>query len=53
MPNHTHLIAVPETEEGLRLAIGEAHRRYSAMINREKREKGTDLFSSVDAGAGK
>lgn len=36
MPNHTHLIAVPETEEGLRLAIGEAHRRYSAMINRRQ-----------------
>jgi len=33
MPNHTHLIAVPETEEGLRRAIGEAHRRYSVMIN--------------------
>ena len=28
MPNHIHLIAVPETEEGLRMAIGEAHRRY-------------------------
>ncbi|MFH0783658.1 MAG: transposase [Pseudomonadota bacterium] len=36
MPNHTHLIAVPETEEGLRMAIGEAHRRYSAMINRRQ-----------------
>lgn len=31
--NHVHLIAVPEREEGLRIAIGEAHRRYSAMIN--------------------
>ena len=29
MPNHTHLIAVPSTEEGLRWAIGEAHRRYT------------------------
>ena len=29
MPNHVHLIMVPETEEGLRLAIGEAHRRYT------------------------
>jgi putative transposase len=36
MPNHTHLIAVPETEEGLRMAIGEAHRRYSVMINRRQ-----------------
>ncbi len=25
MPNHTHLIAVPSSEEGLRRAIGEAH----------------------------
>jgi len=33
MPNHVHLIAVPETEDGLRLGIGEAHRRYSRMIN--------------------
>jgi len=28
MPNHVHLIAVPESEDGLRLTIGEAHRRY-------------------------
>ena len=27
MPNHIHLIAVPPSEEGLRLAIGEAHQR--------------------------
>lgn len=40
MPNHTHLIAVPETEEGLRLAIGEAHRRYSVMINRRQKWTG-------------
>jgi len=40
MPNHIHLIAVPETEEGLRRAIGEAHRRYSVMINRRQRWTG-------------
>ena len=40
MPNHVHLIAVPETEEGLRLAIGEAHRRYSVMINRRQKWTG-------------
>jgi putative transposase len=40
MPNHIHLIAVPETEEGLRLAIGEAHRRYSSMINRRQKWTG-------------
>jgi putative transposase len=33
MPNHVHLIAVPEDEEGLRRAIGEAHKRYSFRIN--------------------
>ena len=33
MPNHIHLIAVPETKEGLQLAIGEAHRRYTRRIN--------------------
>ena len=37
MPNHTHLIAVPSSEDGLRWAIGEAHRRYTRQINfREK-----------------
>mgnify|MGYP006296894385 CR=1 FL=1 len=33
MPNHVHLVAVPQTQEGLRLAIAEAHRRYSRRIN--------------------
>jgi putative transposase len=33
MPNHTHLIAVPPTEDGLARAIGEAHRRYTRRIN--------------------
>ena len=32
MPNHTHLIIVPGTEEGFR-GIGEAHRRYTRRIN--------------------
>ncbi len=37
MPNHVHLIAVPETSNGLARAIGEAHRRYTRRINfREK-----------------
>lgn len=37
MPNHVHLIVVPESEDGLRRAIGEAHRRYTRRINfREK-----------------
>ena len=33
MDNHVHLIAVPETRESLARAIGEAHRRYTRMIN--------------------
>jgi len=33
MPNHTHLIAVPSDADNLGSAIGEAHRRYSRMIN--------------------
>ena len=30
MPNHVHLIAVPQTEQALRRAVGEAHRRSCA-----------------------
>jgi putative transposase len=33
MPNHVHLIAIPETEGSLARGIGEAHRRYTRMIN--------------------
>jgi len=33
MPNHVHLIAVPETEAALGRAVGEAHRRYTRHIN--------------------
>jgi putative transposase len=33
MPNHVHLIAVPDSEIGLARAIGEAHRRYTRRIN--------------------
>ncbi len=40
MPNHVHLIAVPETEDALRRGIGEAHRRYSRMINMREGWKG-------------
>lgn len=40
MPNHIHLIAVPSNSEGLRLAIGEAHRRYTLRINFRKGWKG-------------
>ena len=33
MPNHVHLILVPSDEDGLRAALGEAHRRYTRRIN--------------------
>jgi putative transposase len=33
MTNHVHLIAVPGSEDGLRRAIGEAHRRYTRRVN--------------------
>lgn len=33
MPNHVHLVMVPKHEDGLRAALGEAHRRYTRHIN--------------------
>lgn len=33
MDNHVHLILVPPDEDGLRATLGEAHRRYTRMIN--------------------
>src|SRR6516225_1367121 len=33
MPNHVHLIAIPQSADGLRHAIGEVHRRYTRMVN--------------------
>jgi putative transposase len=40
MPNHIHLIAVPEQEDGLRRAIGEAHRRHARAINLREGRRG-------------
>ena len=33
MPNHSHLILVPPSEDALCRAVGEAHRRYTRRIN--------------------
>ena len=33
MPNYVHLILVPSQTDGLRAALGEAHRRYTRKIN--------------------
>ncbi|HUT93697.1 MAG TPA: transposase [Thermoguttaceae bacterium] len=40
MPNHVHLIVVPKTEDGLRRAIGEAHRRYTRRVNFREQWRG-------------
>lgn len=33
MPNHVHLVLVPSEEDGLRQALGDAHRTYAGLIN--------------------
>ena len=40
MPNHIHLVVVPETAAGLARAVGEAHRRYTVLVNRRERWTG-------------
>ncbi len=36
LPNHVHLIAVPREPGSLARAVGEAHRRYTTIINRRE-----------------
>lgn len=40
MTNHIHLVAIPKREESLARAIGEAHRRYTRMINFRENARG-------------
>ena len=40
MPNHVHLVALPQTETGLARAIGEAHRRYTVRVNKRENWRG-------------
>ena len=40
MTNHIHLVAIPKRKESLARAIGEAHRRYTRMINSRKKVSG-------------
>jgi putative transposase len=40
MPNHVHLVLVPTHEDGLRAALGEAHRRYTRFINQRESWRG-------------
>ena len=32
MPNHVHLVVVPQSEDGLRRGLGEAHRRCTRYL---------------------
>ncbi len=41
MPNHVHLILVPSAQDGLRAALGEAHRRYTRRVNFRQGWRGT------------
>ena len=45
MPNHVHLILVPDREQSLGRALGETHRRYSSVVNARLRVTG-HLFQS-------
>jgi putative transposase len=45
MPNHVHLVLVPDDADGLGRALGEAHRRYTNFINARGRWTG-HLFQS-------
>lgn len=40
MPNHVHLVLVPSDEDGLRAALGEAHRRYTRFVNEREGWRG-------------
>ncbi len=40
MSNHVHLLAVPAKQDTLARAIGEAHRRYTRMINFRENARG-------------
>ena len=40
MPNHVHLVLVPDREQALGRALGETHRRFSSTINARLRVTG-------------
>ena len=40
MPNHVHLVLVPDRAQALGRALGETHRRYSSTINARLRVTG-------------
>ncbi len=43
MPKQIHLILVPRNDDGLRAALGEAHRRFTRAVNRRRSRDG-NLF---------
>lgn len=40
MTNHVHLVMVPNSTDGLRASLGEAHRRYTQFINQREKCRG-------------
>jgi hypothetical protein len=44
MPNHIHLVLMPQTAEGLARAIGETHRQYTGFVNARARWTGHRPF---------
>jgi putative transposase len=40
MPNHVHLLLVPEDEDGLRRALAPVNRRYAGIINARRKRTG-------------
>ena len=40
MTNHVHFIVIPPTADGLARGVGEAHRRYTWLINRREDTRG-------------
>jgi putative transposase len=40
MPNHVHLIMVPQSADGLARGIGETHRQYTGFVNARARWTG-------------
>jgi putative transposase len=41
MPNHVHLLAVPERPDSMARALGRAHNLYSRWFNRMRRRSGS------------
>ena len=40
MPNHVHIVLVPQDEDGLRRTFGDLHRRYTGYVNARMRTTG-------------